>query len=192
MGFDDFGGSMSPNVQAEKTPEVLLDIDYFENKLAHTLESTDRDRLSRIITLLKEAKAGKEEKDPSDVQLRVLDVGLLSQVAIGMIEQSLFDAGNHHAPGSWIEETYDNQLNHADEHLDHVFDETQGDEDNLAHTVCRLTMARVKAILSGKCTRTTAWEKALVGSYLARIKVKVDSVTSYRLVLPQQVIVASG
>lgn len=125
-----------------------------------------------------------EEKNPSDVQLRVLDVGLLSQVAIGMIEQALFDAGDHHAPGSWLDESYDNQIEHADEHFDNVFLERETGEDDIAHTVCRLTMARVKAILSGKCTRTTAWEKALVDSYLARIKVKIENVTSYKLILP--------
>lgn len=91
----------------------------------------------------------------SNVQKRVIDCGMLMQAAIGAIELALVDTGDHHLPNSWLEETYENQIRHAKEHLDNLIIEEDlfsihpaiayknDGEDNLTHTICRLAMARV-------------------------------------------------
>lgn len=73
---------------------------------------------------------------------RIDDLAELIQVAVRALRKALADGDEKHPPGSWMGETYANQINHLQKHLGALLNSREDGEDHLAHIICRAVIAK--------------------------------------------------
>lgn len=79
---------------------------------------------------------------------RIHDLETLVIGAVKAITKALDDGdkGGKHEPGTWVEESLENQIIHCDDHLTDIKQIVYGQlkEDSPAHLVCRAVMLYIK------------------------------------------------
>lgn len=95
---------------------------------------------------------------------RIDDLADLAKAAIEALTEALADGNANHPAGSWLNESYGNQLNHLQGHLFRLVSPKPDDtEDHLTHVVCRSIMAyalREKTMITRIFIGETALEDA--------------------------------
>lgn len=78
----------------------------------------------------------------SEERTRLDDLADLANAAIDALATALHDGDGKHAPGSWKNESFANQIDHLYGHIMRLIENAPDDEeDHLTHIICRSVIA---------------------------------------------------